>query len=296
MKLGNLFSTNLSKGQPCGRPKCHPCENSEVGKAQNCKARSVLYMSSCNLCNLKQKSNPTIQKLSKEYSSPEGGDAEIDQVKGKLTTGKPTGRSGIYIGESSRSLAERSAEHLKDGKDFSKRSHMVKHWMNVHPNENSLPPFTIKIIKQYKDCLSRQVGEAISILLSNDNLLNSKNEYLSNCISRVSVEEDVFERKSREAREEEEERQEDIKLEEFKREKSKRKREPGTSRNEDVCPKSTKRNENVPVGRMTPKRRKTDLTSKSPDQNDEGFLEGWLDWWEWSMRSCHVDGNLKDLG
>ena len=178
-------------------------------------------MSSCNLCNLKQKSNPTIQKLSKEYSSPEGGDAEIDQVKGKLTTGKPTGRSGIYIGESSRSLAERSAEHLKDGKDFSKRSHMVKHWMNVHPNENSLPPFTIKIIKQYKDCLSRQVGEAISILLSNDNLLNSKNEYLSNCITRVSVEEDVFERKSREAREEEEERQEDIKLEEFKREKSK---------------------------------------------------------------------------
>ena len=55
----------------------------------------------------------------------------------------------------------------------------------------------------FKDCLSRQIAEAILIHLSKDKLLNSKNEYNSNCRARVTVEENVYERKKRERKEEE---------------------------------------------------------------------------------------------
>ena len=70
---------------------------------------------------------------------------------------------------------------------FSKKSHIIKHWINSHPDLVTTPPFKIKVLKQYKDCLSRQMGEAISILRSEDSLLNSKNEYIQNCISRITV-------------------------------------------------------------------------------------------------------------
>ena len=116
-------------------------------------------------------------------------------------------RDGIYIGESSRSLAERCAEHFSDAASFSKKSHTVKHWMLTHGEMDTMPPFEIKILKRYRDCLSRQVGEAIHILLSKDQLLNSKNEYIQNCISRITVQEDLYQRKARLLQEEAEERQ-----------------------------------------------------------------------------------------
>jgi hypothetical protein len=111
--------------------------------------------------------------------------------------GPSFGRAGIYLGESSRSLAERCAEHHNDAESFSKKSHIIKQWMSSHEEFNALPPFSFKIMKQYADCLSRQVGEAVAILLSIDQLLNSKNEYVQNCISRITFQEDSLERKKR---------------------------------------------------------------------------------------------------
>ena len=55
--------------------------------------------------------------------------------------------------------------------------------------------------------------------LADEPLLNGKNEYMSNCISRVTVNEDNFEKKKREFREEMEENERLIKLEAFKNEK-----------------------------------------------------------------------------
>ena len=48
--------------------------------------------------------------------------------------------------------------------------------MSSHTEADSPPPFRFRIVKQFKDCLSRQVGEAIAILLSKDKPLNSKSE------------------------------------------------------------------------------------------------------------------------
>ena len=91
--------------------------------------------------------------------------------------------------------------------------------MSKHPENNILPPFRFKIVQQYRDCLSRQIGEAMRIFYSKDSLLNSKNEYLQNCISRITINEESWERKTRERREEEEERLEEEKMAEFRREK-----------------------------------------------------------------------------
>jgi hypothetical protein len=45
------------------------------------------------------------------------------------------------------------------------------------------------ITAMHKDCLSRQIGEALRINYSKDVILNSKGEYLSNTISRLTIEE-----------------------------------------------------------------------------------------------------------
>ena len=93
--------------------------------------------------------------------------------------------------------------------------------MRDHRDEKEKPPFAFRVIKRYRDCLSRQVGEAIKILHTGDNILNSKCEYLSNNISRLTVMEEDWERKRRERTEEEEEEKEKLELEKFREEKLK---------------------------------------------------------------------------
>ena len=45
------------------------------------------------------------------------------------------GRVGIYYGETSRSLYERSKEHVRDAESFSEGSHIIKHLMKHDPEE-----------------------------------------------------------------------------------------------------------------------------------------------------------------
>ena len=203
-KLSMLFSTELADGEHCGR-ECPPC-NSGEGRP-NCKKRSVLYESRCTICN--PESKPSHQQ-----------EGEHEQ---------PPSREGIYFGETSRSLHERSLEHVADAKEFKEGSHMVKHWMIHHPSEVKQPPFKFTIISMFRDCLSRQIGEAMRILFSKDKLLNSMNEYLSNNINRVVEDEDKYEKKKREMREEKTELEEKKALEEFRLLKKKTEKRPRES-------------------------------------------------------------------
>jgi hypothetical protein len=98
-------------------------------------------------------------------------------------------RVGIYLAESSRSLNERASEHMRDARNFHEKSHIVKHWMDRHSDMNQPPPFRFRVLRTFKDCLTRQLSEAININMSKDSLLNSKNEYITNCITRISVQE-----------------------------------------------------------------------------------------------------------
>ena len=52
---------------------------------------------------------------------------------------QPATRKGIFVGETSRTLYERANEHYKDAGNFSEKSHMLKHWMIEHPDEQEFP-------------------------------------------------------------------------------------------------------------------------------------------------------------
>ena len=61
---------------------------------------------------------------------------------------------------------------MNDAKKMDGGSHIVKHWMEHHPALENIPPFRYRIKRSYKDCLTRQVNEAVAIMLSKDKLLN----------------------------------------------------------------------------------------------------------------------------
>jgi hypothetical protein len=113
-------------------------------------------------------------------------------------------------------MHEISLEHMRDAHGFSHKSHIVKHLVKEHPDMLEPPPFTFKITTMYKDCLSRQIGEALRIYYSKDNILNSKSEYLDNCISRLAIEETPWERREREKQDDEQENLEKQEVERFK--------------------------------------------------------------------------------
>ena len=117
-------------------------------------------------------------------------------------------------------MHERALEHVKEGESFSHKSHIVKHWINTHPEIPSPPEMIFSITGRYRDCLSRQVGEALRIHYSQDNILNSKSEYRSNTITRLAIEEDAWERRERSRLEEEEDRLAKETVEQFKRDKT----------------------------------------------------------------------------
>ena len=92
---------------------------------------------------------------------------------------------GQYIGETARSLYERSREHVEDAVRMKTSSHIWKHWSLAHPEELSMPRFEFKVVKSHKSCLDRQIHEAIKI--STDGFLNAKCEYRQNLVKRLTV-------------------------------------------------------------------------------------------------------------
>ena len=129
-------------------------------------------------------------------------------------------REGIYVGELSRSLYERALEHVRDAQAFSAKPHITKHWMNSHPFLSSPPKMEFSVTSRFRDCLSRQIGEALRISYSKDTLLNSKAEYMANSLSRLTMKEDPWELRERTRKEEEMEELIKKQVEEFKRKKS----------------------------------------------------------------------------
>ena len=51
IQLCRMFRKNLARDQLCGRVKCWPCKSIKEGATKKCKQRSILYESSCVLCN-----------------------------------------------------------------------------------------------------------------------------------------------------------------------------------------------------------------------------------------------------
>jgi hypothetical protein len=104
---------------------------------------------------------------------------------------------------------------------FSEGSHIIKCWLTSHEEEEKCPDFKFRIVGSFKDCLTRQVSEAVMIHYSKEILLNSKNENNSNCLTRLTVDENKFEKKTRERLEAIDEAKEKEAWEQFKKRKRK---------------------------------------------------------------------------
>jgi hypothetical protein len=133
-----LPNTNPWAGLKCGRSKCWTCgQNDET--VINCFKRNVLYESHCTWCN-----------------PPEEDKEKSGKVGGKGGEDKKLEDRAVYVGETSRSLFERTGEHLADALKRKPDSHIRKHWDDAHPG-SEMPPFTFTIVRTFQDCLTHQV-------------------------------------------------------------------------------------------------------------------------------------------
>ena len=123
-------------------------------KREDCITRNILYESQCEKC------------LSDEKRS--GGNASL------------------YVGESARSLFERSCEHWQATSQKKEESHMHQHMVEEHSKEMDKPEFRFKVVKTFKSALDRQVAEAIRIEMRG-NVLNRRGEFNRCSLTRLGI-------------------------------------------------------------------------------------------------------------
>ena len=68
----------------------------------------------------------------------------------------------LYVGETSRSLFERTSEHWQAADSMKEESHMVQHMQESHKGEGK-PEFNFKVVKTFKTALDRHIAEAVRI-------------------------------------------------------------------------------------------------------------------------------------
>ena len=130
-----------------------------------------------------QSSNPTATKgceeqdcLACQAGRGEGGNCRQSNICYEIECRLcPEDKKSLYIGESSQNLYARTKEHVSNYRKQTQTSFMHKHQIKKH---DGLPGrYSAKVTGSYKDCLSRQVSEGVSIRRSTAEVLNSKSEW-----------------------------------------------------------------------------------------------------------------------
>ena len=93
----------------------------------------------------------------------------------------------IYVWETSRNLYTRAKEHVDKSISTKCQDSFIKqHQAQVHPDEAAA--FKARVTGTFRDCLSRQISEAIQIRGSELTVLNSKSEWHQPALWRVQSE------------------------------------------------------------------------------------------------------------
>ena len=92
----------------------------------------------------------------------------------------------MYIGESSRNMYTRSKEHLTSFNSKLQSSFILNHQNSKHMGEE--PNFKAKVTARTRDCLTRQIREAVLIRRSQVPVLNGKSEWHQPPLYRVQHE------------------------------------------------------------------------------------------------------------
>ena len=194
MQLSRVIcKTDPWAGKDCEREDCPMCETSmevEGAKGQDCSKRNVLYETWCQDC-----------KDRDEKKAIEDG-RDPDNV--------PLYK---YLGESARSSFEQGIEHLNDRRLMNTGSHMLKHLMENHREENhDRIKFRMRVLKYHRSSYERQIHESVAIqnARKHHHILNSRAEYNRCALPRLTLQ--MGERDYKKQREEE--------LEEMEKEKA----------------------------------------------------------------------------
>ena len=119
-----LHKANPWAGQDCERKKCLLCTTKKEEDRQNsqdCRKRNCVYETTCITCRRRQ-------DLRIETKYAQEGKKKIDEEKRKA-------RHYIYIGETNRSPYERGLEHQNDIAACKTSSHMLRHLLDQHEDE-----------------------------------------------------------------------------------------------------------------------------------------------------------------
>ena len=143
---------------------------------QDCSRRILVYESWCMTC-LENDKSEAEEKANGDRKKQKELEAQI--------------RIHKYVGETGRSLYERSFEHLSDLENLSTKSHMLKHLVDKHDKEEIKIKikikFGIKVIKYAKSAYERQIYESVEIQANrHHHLMNSRSEYNRCAIPRLS--------------------------------------------------------------------------------------------------------------
>ena len=140
-----LGNSNPFRRAMCGRPDC-PLADNQGGCKEMCYQENIGYVGKCTRCEADQLAQ---------------GVNEDDMVANE------------YDGESGRTLYTRSNQHYEDYSTHvvGSRRHEVSSWMWDHTSEahggviseNHKEDYTFRLVGQFRDCLSRQLEEAIRI-------------------------------------------------------------------------------------------------------------------------------------
>ena len=116
-----------------------------------------------------------------------GGDCEGGGVNYELECQLCTDSNrSVYIGESSRNLYTRCKEHQQRYRLGEEKSFIAKHQDMEHRGQE--PKYKARVTASTRDCLSRQVREAVLIRRSDKKILNGKSEWHQPALFRVQQE------------------------------------------------------------------------------------------------------------
>ena len=176
MKLENILTKNNPwKGSDCGRPNCLLCMTktlTEKDRKKDCTKRNILYEIRCLTCE---------DRIKQQIVESEDDDEEKMKKIRMMKVPK-------YIGESGRSAYERGLEHLNNLARLSSTSHMLRHMVEAHPNEQFEDvKWGMFILKYLRTAFERQIEEAVHIQQNIEDgvLLNSKAEYNQSSLPRL---------------------------------------------------------------------------------------------------------------
>ena len=154
-------------GEDCDRGGCKPCWTKiRTGKAktQDCTKRNCIYETWCITC-----WEEDVAKVEEKYKE----DEKMMKVMMKRI------KVYKYIGETSRSVYERIWEHNHSMEQLHTSSHMLKHVLEVHGEEEyNKVEFGAKVVRYERSAFNRQVTESVIIQEERSHhILNSKSEY-----------------------------------------------------------------------------------------------------------------------